>query len=368
MFWAIIMYQGLTTFLFSPFCFAFIISLFAVFILERFARRVNFFDRPDGKLKVQKIPVACLGGAAILLVLVVMSGLINGCSSFAWLGADEQSKLPSFLFAIVPFFLIGFFDDVFVFSPRLKFALQVIAAIFFLHLLGGLLFSFFKIFFWLFFILTVVNAFNLADVSDGLLGGICLPIFGFFWVYGIVFNFLIFSFLSQILLGAILGFLVFNWAPARMYLGDAGSLLLASAALYFVFVSFLLPGTLVRFALAIFLLGVPLAELAGLITIRTFLGLPIYMGSPHHFSIYLKQQGLSSRHVAMLAGSASTFLALVTASVLYLAVPLLLAVIFLGALFGWWCYFIYHPQKPLAKVFAFFQNSSFWTHNSKKMQ
>jgi UDP-N-acetylmuramyl pentapeptide phosphotransferase/UDP-N-acetylglucosamine-1-phosphate transferase len=341
----------LVALLFLPLVFCFIVSFFNVLLFEKISRYFNFFDRPDGNLKTHGTPVPYLGGMAIFFAICTVLALS------IVVGLENLQPLLVFLLVVTPFFLVGFLDDIFVFSPSIKMFLQFLAAMFLLYWLGGFLFSLIQIACLLFFTLAVVNSFNLVDVSDALLSSICLPIFIFFWVYGVFFNLFFLSILAQVLIGSLLGFLFFNWPPARIYLGDAGSLLLAGTTLYLILTSFSTSILLPRMAfLLVFLLGVPLAELCGLIVIRTCLGLPIYMGSPHHFSIYLKKQGLSTAQVALFAGTASTFLALISAFVLYLAVPLPPIFCFLGFMLGLWCYLIYHPSKPLARVLVFLKS------------
>ncbi len=136
----------------------------------------------------------------------------------------------SILAAVVIMFAIGMYDDFKHISPPIKLAFQIVAAtivIFF----GNITIEFFRwpianillTFFWL---VGITNAINLLDNMDGLAGGVALITAGFlsifFWRTGYP-ELLI---LSLTICGSILGFLVFNFPPAKIFMGDSGSMFL----------------------------------------------------------------------------------------------------------------------------------------------
>ena len=87
------------------------------------------------------------------------------------------------------------------------------------------------------------------------------------------------------------GFLYFNKTPAKIYLGDAGSLLIGGLLAT---IPFMIPWgtyTIFGFLTPVIILGVPLVEVASLIIIRTYKKIPFYFGSPDHFAHYLFDQG-----------------------------------------------------------------------------
>jgi UDP-GlcNAc:undecaprenyl-phosphate GlcNAc-1-phosphate transferase len=136
----------------------------------------------------------------------------------------------SILVAVVIMFSIGLYDDFKHISPPIKLVFQILAAtivIFF----GHITIEFFRwpianimlTFFWL---VGITNAINLLDNMDGLAGGVALITAGFlsifFWRTGYP-DLLV---LSLALCGSILGFLVFNFPPAKIFMGDSGSMFL----------------------------------------------------------------------------------------------------------------------------------------------
>ena len=143
---------------FTSFFFVFLIVPFLMF----FAFKFQVVDAPDGKIKKQDRAVPYLGGVAIYL------GFVFSLLLFL----PFQSYLYFFLFGITMLLALGLVDDLWVTTPAQKFLGQMIAAAsflitgfslkeVFLSSLGNSLLSFF----W---ILSVVNAFNLVDVMDGL--------------------------------------------------------------------------------------------------------------------------------------------------------------------------------------------------------
>ncbi len=147
-------------------------------------------------------------------------------------GSDKNIFVTrwSIMVAVVIMFSVGLYDDFKHISPPVKLIFQILAAtivIFF----GNITIEFFRwpianillTFFWL---VGITNAINLLDNMDGLAGGVALITAGFlsifFWRTGYP-ELLV---LSLALCGSILGFLVFNFPPAKIFMGDSGSMFL----------------------------------------------------------------------------------------------------------------------------------------------
>jgi len=330
--------------------FVFLVSICSTFFFKKISEILNFFDKPDGSLKVHDKPIPYLGGVALFVsVFLVLTG-------YAFFYPQLINATVKFFFLVISFFLIGFFDDVFNLTPKNKLVLQAFAGLLFIYLFGGFLFSLLQIFLLLFFILSVVNAFNLIDVSDGLLSSTCLPFFFVMMGYACFYQLFFILYLSKIIFFAVLGFLCFNWQPAKIYLGDAGSLFLASTSLFLIFSVFLTPENFFNtLFLATLFFGIPLAETFSLIIIRSYYRLPIYRGSPHHFAIYLKQQGLTAAQVALFAGVVSAGLSGVAALVIFNIISVIKTLFLLIPAFLLWSYLIYSPARPITKILIFFR-------------
>ena len=274
------MFIAIKAFLFSVF-FALIVTP----LLRRIALIYNIVDAPDGKIKQQKEPVAYLGGAAVFISFSV--------SLIIFLSL--KSHLIFFLFGLSILFVLGLVDDLWVTTPFQKFLGQMIAAASFLFAGFSLKETFlsswgnsFVSFFW---ILSVINAFNLVDVMDGLATLLAFCAALSFLVFGFLFDLSETVILLSIFSGSLLGFFFYNKPSARVYLGDAGALFIGGflAIIPFFFnwgfhskTGFLVP---------VIILTVPLLESLSLIIIRTYKGKPFYYGSPDHYCLYLLRKG-----------------------------------------------------------------------------
>jgi UDP-N-acetylmuramyl pentapeptide phosphotransferase/UDP-N-acetylglucosamine-1-phosphate transferase len=207
---------------------SFIITFSAIPIIMRVAALKNLFDIPDDR-KIHTYPISSLGGIGIfagfiLGVLIVPSYAI----------VEIQYMLAAFL---VIFFL-GLKDDIVVLTPMKKFLGQVIAASLLMFkgnlmitgmhgFLGiqefpptiGIIFTFFTI-------VVITNSFNLIDGVDGLAGTLGLFSTFVFGSYFLLADEHFYAVLAFCMTGSLLAFLIFNVAPAKIFMGDTGSLLL----------------------------------------------------------------------------------------------------------------------------------------------
>jgi UDP-GlcNAc:undecaprenyl-phosphate GlcNAc-1-phosphate transferase len=210
----------------------FFISLLLSIVLTSLSSRVALFlgivDQPDVR-KIHSTPIPCTGGLAMAASLFL--------SIFICLRLTPEVK--GFLSggAIVVFF--GALDDRFLLSPKLKFLGEILAAVVFmfvgkisLYSLGDILgLGEIRLFFlgpWVtvFCMVGVMNALNLSDGLDGLAGGISAIACFFLFIFAYVHNNWSFASIVIILLGVIAGFLRYNSHPAKLFMGDTGSLLL----------------------------------------------------------------------------------------------------------------------------------------------
>jgi UDP-N-acetylmuramyl pentapeptide phosphotransferase/UDP-N-acetylglucosamine-1-phosphate transferase len=207
---------------------AFIITFSAIPIIMRIAELKKLYDIPDDR-KIHTYPISSLGGIGIfagfiLGVLIVPSNAIT----------EVQYMLAAFL---VIFFL-GLKDDIVVLTPMKKFLGQVIAASL-LMFKGNLIISGMHGFlgiqefpptigvvFTLFTILVITNSFNLIDGVDGLAGTLGLFSTFVFGSYFLLANEIFYAVLAFSMTGSLVAFLIFNVAPAKIFMGDTGSLLL----------------------------------------------------------------------------------------------------------------------------------------------
>lgn len=194
------------------------------------AIKYRLFDRSDGYRKSHRIHISRLGGLAIFCSFTITTLLF---------AAMVDYKQANFLItSSIILFALGLKDDMFGVSPGTKFLLQLVVAIMVVVAGEFRLTSFYGVFYmwdvdwiWgcLFTIIVVIfvnNAFNLIDGVDGLaatLGMIATLSFGIFFAIA---NAYPYAFIAFAMLGSILGFLMFNYPPAKIFMGDTGSLII----------------------------------------------------------------------------------------------------------------------------------------------
>ena len=267
------------------FVFTFLVTFYLVPVLCRLAVKLGTVDVPDGKIKLHKGTVPYLGGIA------VYCGFISSLALVCPFDCD----LIFFIVGITILLFIGLIDDLIILSPLQKFFGQLIVTMCFLK--GGIFLK--KVFFhnfWniglsAFWILLVINAFNLIDVMDGLTAVVAISSSVSFFILACMFRQWVVAFLLISFIGALLGFFVFNRPSAKIYLGDAGSLFiggfLATIPFYLKWGCYQELGYLGP----VIILAVPLLEVATLVVIRSYKRIPFYNGSLDHFSLLLQKKG-----------------------------------------------------------------------------
>ncbi len=204
---------------------SFLVSLLLVPVCKKVAIHVNALDIPNER-KVHKIPMPRLGGLAIYLSFLV-------CYMFF---GEITTTMLSIVIASFVIILFGFVDDINPLKARYKFIGQLIAAciiVFYgnLVLKEVYLFNYYisfgalSPFLTLFFIVACINAINLIDGLDGLSAGISTIYFATIAIIAVLTHRLggLDITLSVLMCGATLGFLVHNFPPAKIFMGDTGS-------------------------------------------------------------------------------------------------------------------------------------------------
>ena len=283
------------------------------------ARRFGVMDGP-GHRKVHTEPMPRLGGLAVFVSFTgaVVAGFVLAptLNAIPWFQARFESalallqeaykvegKLRGLLIGSTLAFGVGLADDVLGsrFHVAAKAIGQVVAAI---ALIAADVRTSFLPFEWmnsavtLLWVVGVTNAFNLLDNMDGLSAGVALVASGVLlinaWFLGEFFICLILT----AFMGSLLGFLVFNFNPASVFLGDCGSLfigyVMGSLTLLERYVSHA-SSTLFPVLMPALVLAVPLLDTATVMVIRIREKRPIYVGDSRHLSHRLVSLGLSPR-------------------------------------------------------------------------
>ncbi|MFH1942610.1 MAG: MraY family glycosyltransferase [bacterium] len=303
----------------------FCISMCLTPLSIRFARRLDIQDHP-GKRKIHTNATPLLGGLAIYIsfIAAVGGGLIFlqlfGKSGFViehfHLLYKQLPRLHSVLPKLVYILggatlisIVGLIDDIkkgVEFSAKIKLVFQILAAI--IAVYGGVRTSFLPTD-WLNILISIVwivgicNAFNFLDNMDGLSCGIAGIIGVFFFAVsasqGQFFSALIFLVMS----GSVFGFLRYNIAPARIFMGDTGSLFIGYLfGTLAITTSYVIPesSSLVPIVFPIVVLSVPLYDTFSVMIIRILQHKPIYRGDKQHLSHRLVDVGMSQSQAVVL--------------------------------------------------------------------
>lgn len=204
----------------------FLCSLIVTPIVEKIARHVNAFDYPNER-RLNKIPMPTLGGLAIFFSF--MLGYM--------LYARSSVQMLSILMGSFLLILMGMVDDIHPLRTRYQLIVQIIAAaivVFYGQItldyvsILGMNFTFvapWNYLITIILIVSIINAINLSDGLDGLCSGISSIYFLTISIIAFIMNAQqgLDTTLALIMLGSVLGFLVYNFPPARIYLGDTGS-------------------------------------------------------------------------------------------------------------------------------------------------
>jgi UDP-N-acetylmuramyl pentapeptide phosphotransferase/UDP-N-acetylglucosamine-1-phosphate transferase len=288
---------------------SFIITFLAIPVILQVAEKKKLFDIPDER-KVHTRLVASLGGIGIFAGFILASLLsIQGQFNY---------EFQYFFAAAIVIFFLGLKDDLMVLSATKKFIGQIIAASILIHLGGIRLDSMYGLFgfeqvsegFGLALsyltIIVVINSFNLIDGVDGLaasLGILSMLVFG---SYFFAVNMQAYALLSFSLAGSLGAFIIFNYHPAKIFMGDSGSLMigLVNSILVIKFIniahdpSVAIPLTS-SVAIGFAVLIVPLLDTLRVFSVRIFKGKSPFTPDRNHVHHLFLDRGLSHAAVTV---------------------------------------------------------------------
>lgn len=238
----------------------FIASILLTPLVKKLAFKLGAMDKPERRKVHQKV-MPRMGGLAIYISFVIGALVIN---------PDKAYHYPILLGSAI-IIVTGMLDDIYNLSAKVKFLAQTLAAVIvviwggvqveFINLpFGGKLeFGFLDIPITILWIVGITNAMNLIDGLDGLASGVSsIALFTITGMAMIMGNGYVIA-ISSIVLAATLGFLLFNFYPAKIFLGDTGALFLG----YIIAVMSLLGFknvTLISFVIPVIILGVPISD------------------------------------------------------------------------------------------------------------
>lgn len=282
---------------------SFIITLLAIPVVIQVAEKKKLYDIPDER-KLHTRLVASLGGVGIFGGFILASLLsIQGY---------QNPEFQYFFAAAIIIFFLGLKDDIMILSASKKFVGQIIAASILIHLGGirldsmhgllgfnelpegfGLALSYLTI-------IVVINSFNLIDGVDGLaasLGVLTMTVFG---AYFFAIEYQAYALMAFAMAGSLVAFLIFNHSPAKIFMGDSGSLMigLINSILVIKFINvsntpFVAVPVQSAVAVGFAILLVPLLDTLRVFGIRIFKGRSPFTPDRNHVHHLLLDSGLN---------------------------------------------------------------------------
>ena len=290
---------------------AFLITFLAIPSIIKVAIIKNLIDEPSER-KSHEASIPTLGGLAIFAGVVF---------SFTFWSAGFDNQVTQYIIAsIIVLFFIGIKDDLVDLPVKKKLIGQLVSAVIIVLFANIKITSLYGIFgiyeipYWvsillsIFTILVIINSFNLIDGIDGLAGGVgAIAAFTFgLWFYN--YNQISLCILSFTLFSSLLAFLVYNFSPANIFMGDTGSLvvglLLSVLAISFIELSFASPPFEFPFrsspAMAIAILIIPLVDTFRVIIVRLLKRKSPFAADRNHIHHQLLDLGFSHKKVCVI--------------------------------------------------------------------
>ena len=297
-----------------PFLAAFILTFIQMPFTIKLAKKKGFLDVPKDNRRVHKKPIPVGGGIAMvisvsilmLFFLPINKGLV-------------MTILASLIIAIS-----GLYDDKKGLSPKLKFIFQILAAV--ILIIGGmkiefvtnpfdsndalLILNMLSIPVTIFWVCGITNTINLIDGLDGLASGVSMicAISMFFITYNM--GRYDVSLVCALVAGACLGFLPFNFNPAKIFMGDTGALYLGFMLSYISISGFLKQAAILMIFVPVLILGVPVFDTAFAMVRRKLSGKSMVEADKGHLHHRLLKMGLNQRQTVVILYSISAIFGL----------------------------------------------------------
>lgn len=292
-----------------PFLAAFILTFIQMPFTIKFAKKKGFLDVPKDERRVHKKPIPVGGGIAMVISVSILM--------LYYLPINKNLILT--LIASLIIAISGLYDDKEGLSPKLKFLFQILAAV--ILIIAGMKIEFFtnpfdsqdallilnilSIPVTIFWVCGITNTINLIDGLDGLASGVSMicAISMFFITYKM--GRYDVSLVCALVAGACLGFLPFNFNPAKIFMGDTGALYLGFMLSYISISGFLKQAAVLMIFVPVLILGVPVFDTAFAMVRRKLSGKSMVEADKGHLHHRLLKMGLNQRQTVVILYSIS---------------------------------------------------------------
>ncbi|MTI80563.1 MAG: undecaprenyl/decaprenyl-phosphate alpha-N-acetylglucosaminyl 1-phosphate transferase [Firmicutes bacterium] len=297
---------------------ALVLSVLLTPLVRRLAFKINAIDKPDER-KVHTGLMPRMGGLAVYLSFAIAVLLLRPISL----------PITGLLFGGLLIVLVGIVDDIKGLPAKVKLVGQILAALavipfgiqvdFITNPLTGGIYNDLGVFvipLTVFWIISVTNAVNLIDGLDGLASGTsmiaALTVAAVAWKQGMSYggtntHFEV-AILALILAGAVFGFLRYNFHPAKIFLGDTGSMFLGYCLAVLAIMGLTKSATVISVFIPIVILGIPLLDTFFAIVRRCYKQQPIFKPDKEHLHHRLMAMGLTHRQTVLAIYCISAFM------------------------------------------------------------
>ncbi|MFM7115739.1 MAG: MraY family glycosyltransferase [Planctomycetota bacterium] len=288
------------TFAYLSFLTAAVLVLALLPLFAHAARRVGLVDKPDNTRKLHKSAIPLVGGLTVFVsgIIAIVVALVFGKVE---LGGDDPRELLGLLAASTVLVIVGVLDDRFNLRGRQKLFGQIIAVT--LLILTGYQFTEFVLIypirFGIFSVLVIyawclvaINAMNLLDGADGFASTIGIVSSLAMGILAVFQGKYVDATICLALAGGLLGFLRYNFPPAKAYLGDTGSMLIGLVLAAVAIRSSFKQAALYSVAAPVAMLAIPFIDTTAAIIRRRFTGRSIYHEDRGHMHHVMSKRGL----------------------------------------------------------------------------
>lgn len=302
---------------------ALLLAWWATPLARNAALRYNIVDAPDGRLKDHAEPTPYLGG-----IVVYISFLLTLSITFGFTEKVLGMTLAGSILVIV-----GLFDDMQAVTPGLKFLGQLIAILVLIK--SGIRIELIALPEWLNVPLTIlwiagiINAVNIIDIMDGLAAGVAFCACLVLAIVSSLNDNTLIAVLTLALAGSLLGVLKHNFHPAKIYLGDTGSMFIGLMLGSLTMIGSYSDHNDLGFVAPVLILGVPIFDMLFVMYLRQRKGISMFLGSKDHYALRCLKAGLTVRQTVLLSYAASLILGALALWIMYTS-PRITVLILLG--------------------------------------
>jgi UDP-GlcNAc:undecaprenyl-phosphate/decaprenyl-phosphate GlcNAc-1-phosphate transferase len=279
---------------FVAFLLALMVGAVLTIVVRNRAVQFGWYDQAKSSRKVHSQPVPRLGGVAIVLAFnAPITALLFVDSGVALIFRQQRDLILGLYVGGFAIAALGLYDDLYGAGAKLKFSVQTGVALA-LYAIGfriealswpfgpSLALGAFALPFTILWIVGVINAMNLIDGLDGLAGGVALFVVVTNFILAVSRHDVLASLAMAALAGAVLGFLIFNFSPASIFMGDTGSMFLGFVLAAIAVKTSTKSGTTVAMLVPIIALGLPIMDTLLAMIRRAVLGRSLFDADRDH--------------------------------------------------------------------------------------